>query len=662
MSESQVASVYQQFVDSPLVPMTLRVGVAGHREHTNIRADNDVLIKQITALYSLIHEQLSRCHEHPHASILYASVPPVLRLTSSMADGADRLLLEPALVKEQYELSCILPFTASEYARDFDAASQQAFFQILNRANYQQPDSKVLELDGKRENADFAYRDCAEALVSNCDLLVALYDGEDRGGYGTSWTIKLALSQKIPVIWIDIAHPNNLYFLHRENGETITTPLTAASLYEWLGHTLLFDTVLSSPDETRKGDLTSRVLHRFRTFARESALSYRAQEMPDYNDRGPITVKVGRSNLLHNGFGMLRKLLISPAKIKREVTQHHDKLPASAQISATSSSPDINKFHTPASDAYFAAYLRADRLAGFYASLHRSTFMYIYIFGAAALMVAALAIAFSSPAEYGKTALYCAVIEIGLLALIYILYKRDRYKRLHDRWLEYRCIAEFLRPTLYLSLFSSHFPMRRFRDSEEVLGRNLLGHGGPERCWAYLYTETVLRWVGFSGHNMEPEYLSDALHFTQTHWIKEQYHYHTHNAIAMKQMAKRLIKLSEAMFITTIVVVFAKIGLTLYLPHLYGLSKICGLLAAWLPVTGTTAFAIRNHAEFEISAQRSLSAREILLGYHCKISALATTALTAKEIEETLRELTAQSITETADWLEIYEVKDTETA
>ena len=117
MSESQVASVYQQFVDSPLVPMTLRVGVAGHREHTNIRADNDVLIKQITALYSLIHEQLSRCHEHPHASILYASVPPVLRLTSSMADGADRLLLEPALVKEQYELSCILPFTASEYAR-----------------------------------------------------------------------------------------------------------------------------------------------------------------------------------------------------------------------------------------------------------------------------------------------------------------------------------------------------------------------------------------------------------------------------------------------------------------------------------------------------------------------------------------------------------------
>ncbi len=662
MSEPQVDSVYQQFVDSPLVPMTLRVGVAGHREHSNIRIDNEVLIKKITSLYSLIHGQLQHCHQHPHAKTLYAPAAPVLRLTSSMADGADRLLLEPAVVKEQYELSCILPFAAEEYAKDFDAESQQAFYKTLERAHYRQPDSRVLELDGTRENADFAYRDCAQALVSNCDLLVALYDGEDRGGYGTSWTIKLALSQKIPVIWIDIEHPNDLHFLHREKGETVTTPLTEASLYEWLGHTLLFDTVLSSPDEIRKGDLTSSVLKRFSTFAGESALKFHPEATPDFNDSGPIAVRVGRSNLLHNGFAILKRLLISPAKIKREVTQHHKKLPASAKIKPSPTSPQASHFYSPASHAYYAAYLRADRLAGFYASLHRSTFMYIYILGAAALMVAALAIAFSDPADYGKTALYCAVIEIGLLSLIYLLYKRDRYKRLHDRWLEYRCIAEFLRPTLYLSLFSSHFPMRRFRDSEEVLGRNLLGHGGPERCWAYLYTETVLRWAGFSGNNMTPDYLNEALSFTQTHWIQEQYQYHTHNAIAMKQMAKRLIKLSEAMYVTTIVVVFAKIGLTLYLPQWYLLSKICGLLAAWLPVTGTTAFAIRNHAEFEISAQRSLSAREILLGYHCKISSLATQTLTAKEIEEILRELTAESITETADWLEIYEVKDTETA
>ena len=662
MSDPDVTSIYQQFVDSPLVPMTLRVGVAGHREHASINQNNDVLIKQITTLYSQIHTQLKRCYQHVHAQTLYAKADPVLRLTSSMADGADRLLLEPALVKEHYELACILPFDAHEYARDFDADSQAAFFKLLQKAHYQTTESKVLELDGRRDKADIAYRDCAEVLVKNCDVLVALYDGKDKAGYGTAWTTRLALTEKIPVIWIDTEHPNHLYFLHTENGKTITEPFTESALHEWLGHILLFDTLLSDPEATQKNDLTWRILQRFTMFASEPGLSLSSEIAPNFNDRGPISMTRGRSSLLHNGFACLRRLLISPKKIRQEALLHKQQLPQSAQLTEEKGPLPAEQLHSPASHAYFAAYLRADRLAGFYASMHRSTFMYIYLFGAAALMVAALAIAFSDPDMYGKTALFCALIEMVLLLLIYMLYKRDHYTRLHDRWLEYRCIAEFLRPTLFLSLFSSHFPMRRFRDSEEVLGRNLLGHGGPERCWAYLYTETVLRWTGFSGRKIEGKYLSDALGFTQKHWISEQYHYHTHNAIAMKQMGRRLAKISEGMFIATIIVVAAKILLTQYLPGLYIISKLCGLLAAWLPVIGTTAFAIRNHAEFEISAQRSLSAREVLLGYHCKISSLGTAALTLKEVEGLLRELTAQSITETADWLEIYEVKDTETA
>ncbi|QCZ94057.1 hypothetical protein [Salinimonas iocasae] len=662
MPDRATTSLYQQFADSPLVPMTLRVGVAGHREHASINRNNDTLTRQITTLYSHINSQLKRCYQHEHAQTLYAKAEPLLRLTSSMADGADRLLLDPSLVKQDYELTCVLPFEAHEYAKDFDLYSQNTFFELLKKAHYGTAESKVLELDGRRDNADIAYRDCAEVLVKNCDVLIALYDGKDKGGYGTAWTTKLALSEKIPVIWIDIEHACELYFLHRENGETITEPFTASSLHKWLSHILLFDTLLSPPETTQKNDLTWRILQRFKVFATEPGLSLSSEVWPNFNDRGPIHMIRGRHSPLHNGFACLKKLLISSDKLKQEI--HHDKaqLPPSVKLTEDEGSPQPGRFYSPASHAYFAAYLRADRLAGFYASMHRSTFMYIYLFGAAALIVAALAIAFSDPAIYGKTALFCAFIEMLLLLLIYLLYKRDHYTRLHDRWLEYRCIAEFLRPTLFLSIFSSHFPMRRFRDSEEVLGRNLLGHGGPERCWAYLYTETVLRWTGFSGRKMDQAYLADALNFTQKHWIHEQYHYHTHNAIATKQMARRLARISEGMFIATIIVVAAKILLTQYLPEFYAVSKLCGLLAAWLPVIGTTAFAIRNHAEFEISAQRSLSAREVLLGYHCKISALDSATLTFKEIENLLRELTAQSITETADWLEIYEVKDTETA
>lgn len=660
MLNDDVTDSYHHFVQSARVPMTLRVGVAGHREHSNIRVDNDELIQTIKQLYHLIITQLQRCRAHPHATSLYQDVPPVLRLISSLADGADRLLLESDLVDAPYELAAILPFSVEEYANDFSEQSQQTFHSLLDKAAHGEPDSRVLELDGDRQHSDFAYRDCAEALVRNCDLLVALYDGKERPGYGTAWTVNQALSQKIPVIWIDSEHPNSLYFIQPQNGRITQQTLTLEALYDWLGHLLLFDTILSSSESDEQDGLTQRILQRFTSFNEEAILALDASLSPDFNESGPIVLDKGGRNPLHNGFSVLKRVFTSNDSIDKEMTRHSEELPTHAQISPLTNDDD-QPIHTAANHAYFAAYLRADRLASYYAALHRSTFVFIYLLGAGALIVAALAIALSDPAQYGNASVYCAGIEIILLLLIYVLFKRDKRQQLHDRWLEYRCIAEFLRPTLYLSFFGSHFPMRRFCDNEEVLSRNLLGHGRPERCWAYLYTETVLRWVGFSGYKINDDYLQRALRFTRSQWISQQYRYHSRNALAMNLMGRRLAKMSEYLFVATIVVVCLKVAFGLLPARFYLASKACGVLAAWFPVLGTTAFAIRNHAEFEISAQRSLSAREILLGYNRRLKLLGERPVRLKVVDELLRELTAASITETADWLEIYEVKETET-
>lgn len=661
MLNDDVTDSYHHFVQSARVPMTLRVGVAGHREHSNIRADNNELIEKIKQLYQLITSELQRCRAHPHATSLYQDVPPTLRLISSLADGADRLLLEPDLVAAPYELASILPFSVEDYASDFSESSQKTYYSLLDKAGYNTPASRVLELDGDRQYSDFAYRDCAEALVRNCDLLVALYDGQERPGYGTAWTVNQALSQKIPVIWLDSEHPNSLYFILPQNGNIAQQTLTSDVLYDWLGHLLLFDTILSAPGNQEKDDLTEHILKRFTSFNNEAMLTLDPSLPPDFNEAGPIILGKGSDNPLHNGFSMLKRIFTSSESIDREMNRHSEKLPSHAQISSVTKD-DIQPGHTAANHAYFAAYLRADRLASYYAALHRSTFVFIYLLGAGALIVAALAIALSNPADYGNASVYCAVVEIVLLLLIYVLFKRDKRQQLHDRWLEYRCIAEFLRPTMYLSLFGSHFPMRRFCDNEEILSRNLLGHGRPERCWAYLYTETVLRWVGFSGYKINDDYLQRALRFTRSQWISQQYRYHSRNALAMNLMGRRLAKMSEYLFIATIGVVCMKVAFGLLPARFYLASKACGVLAAWFPVLGTTAFAIRNHAEFEISAQRSLSAREILLGYNRRLKLLGERPARLKAVDELLRELTAATITETADWLEIYEVKETETA
>jgi hypothetical protein len=658
MDNSDPTELYQQFVKSPLVPMTLRVAVAGHREHSNIRVDNDILIEQISSLYKMLYEQLIDCFEHPYAKRLYSAEKPTLRILSSLADGADRLLLESDLVGQQFELSCVLPFNAKEYANDFDPASQTAFYELLDKANYQKPHSRVLELNGSRENSDHAYRDCGDALVKNCDLLVALYDGKQKEGFGTAWTVTLAHRQKIPVVWIDIEHPNEIRFIQHNGTTSSLIEFTKQEMRDWLRHLLLFDTIL---DNQADKELAEKVLCKFDHYAGERALNYNPEEQVDFNDGGPIETKHNIFNPLAHGFSLLKKSLTPRKLVDTKLADYSDNTPSHKDL--TDSVDHLCElFHNPSSHAYYAAYLRADRLANFYATLHRGIFIFIYILGAMALIIAAFAIAVSDPKVYGNLAMYCAMLELVLLISIYVLYRQDHGKELHDKWLEYRCIAEFLRPTLFLSFFGTNYPMRRFRDNEETIGRNLLGHGGAERCWAYLYTETVLRWVGFSGHTINNEYLNTSIDFTRRQWLGKQYHYHTKNAIGMKILGKNLAKISELMFVTTIIVVTVKIGMSLSGIYSFYLSKVLSLLATWLPVLGTTAFAIRNHAEFEISAQRSLSTREMLLSYNHQLQQAQINHLDLEHIDKLLTELTALSITETADWLEIYEVKESETA
>jgi hypothetical protein len=658
MDSTDPKKLYKQFVKSPLVPMTLRVAVAGHREHSNIRVDNNILIEQISNLYKMLYEQLINCYEHPYARRLYSSVRPTLRILSSLADGADRLLLEPDLVGQEFELSCVLPFNAKEYANDFKPSSQTEFYRLLDKAGYSTPSSRVLELNGSRENSDHAYRDCGDILVKNCDVLVALYDGKQKEGFGTAWTVKLANKQKIPVVWIDIEHPNEIRFIQHNGNDTSLIEFTKHEMRDWLRHLLLFDTILDSHADT---ELAEKVLNKFDHYAAEQALSYHPEYLVDFNDGGPIGTKHNFFNPLAHGFSFLKKALTPSKLVNTKLADYSENTPSHKDL--TDSVDHLCElFHNPSSHAYYAAYLRADRMANFYATLHRGIFIFIYILGAMALIIAAFAIAVSDPKVYGNLAMYCAMLELVLLFSIYILYRQDHGKELHDKWLEYRCIAEFLRPTLFLSFFGTNYPMRRFRDNEETIGRNLLGHGGAERCWAYLYTETVLRWVGFSGHTINSEYLSTSIDFTRRQWLGKQYHYHTKNAIGMKILGKNLAKISEVMFVATIVVVTIKIGMSMSGVYSFYLSKVLGLLATWLPVLGTTAFAIRNHAEFEISAQRSLSTREMLLSYNQQLQQAQISNLNLENVDRLLTELTALSITETADWLEIYEVKESETA
>jgi hypothetical protein len=97
---------------SPPKPrLTLRVGVTGHRPNkfapdavTRVRPQLVSVLKRLCAALDTVHRV------HPDA---YDAAPPVLRVISPLAEGADRLVADEALALGA-ELVAPLPF-----ARDF---------------------------------------------------------------------------------------------------------------------------------------------------------------------------------------------------------------------------------------------------------------------------------------------------------------------------------------------------------------------------------------------------------------------------------------------------------------------------------------------------------------------------------------------------------------
>jgi hypothetical protein len=141
-----------------------------------------------------------------------------LGIVSGMAEGADRIVVKLALSRG-FELRCVLPFAAAEYERDF--ASQQSreeFLALLGHA------SRVDELAGNPEARSAAYEAAGRAMLDQCDILLAIWDGRPAAGRGGSAQMaNEAVARRMPIIWID--SENALPPVFRFDGDT---PFAAA--------------------------------------------------------------------------------------------------------------------------------------------------------------------------------------------------------------------------------------------------------------------------------------------------------------------------------------------------------------------------------------------------------------------------------------------------
>jgi hypothetical protein len=105
-------------------------------------------------------------------------------------------------------LECPLPAARDVYRNDFKTAeSRDTFDELLGEA------TAVFELDGQRDGEWLRPSDYARAghiAVSNCDLLIAIWDGQPGQEGGTGQTVREAMHQQVPVVRIDVNDPPSI--------------------------------------------------------------------------------------------------------------------------------------------------------------------------------------------------------------------------------------------------------------------------------------------------------------------------------------------------------------------------------------------------------------------------------------------------------------------
>lgn len=226
--------------------LVFRVAFAGNRDYLTEKEKKELTADQQEALQytrtatvaqkldevlalianRLRHPQVLDAHGQPRTpsvTAYYADAPPVLRLITGLAEGADHhaaLALERLTTTEarrtdgkpvQTQLAAVLGCSVKDYRHSRAATYQPEFDRLVQQCHY------VLALDGiylkdpkdekvgKPQRARL-YRAQATFLLRHADLLVAVVNpGNPGNAGGTMETMREALAFGLPVVLIDVA-------------------------------------------------------------------------------------------------------------------------------------------------------------------------------------------------------------------------------------------------------------------------------------------------------------------------------------------------------------------------------------------------------------------------------------------------------------------------
>jgi hypothetical protein len=599
--------------DDLRLPVAFRVGVTGHR-HLKSEAIAPLRAKIHDCLAMIQAEIALRAGEKRVAEIVRpGAARDAVRIVSPLAEGADRLVAEEGL-KLGAQLRTPLPFAAQDYELDFPD-SVDAFRALLAQ-------SQVFTLDGVRDETTArpaSYQAVGHFVVRNCDLLIAIWDGEpERGVGGTGEIVRFAIALGMTVWWIDetgsrpaklLSNPADLNAL----AEAPSGPAAEAILRA------LVERCVVPPEATpaESSGLLGWIAHLGAGPSEESPLVA-------FLDEKPLP-----PSALWQTYGALMRL-ISPNSARSEAPSE----PAKSEL-----------------ESYWRRlYLTVDSASNEYGDRYRSSYV----------LIALLAVVALSSAASGESllALEIAFIFLELVALVAImaLVGVNHRRRWHERWLSYRLLAELCRKQCLLcgvgGALSGPDLVRLTFDSEESAL-------APREAWVTWYFRAAMRAASFPKGEMAAA-KRRAVEMGRA-LLSEQIVYHKSRLGRMRRAGRRIGMLSELFFGLTLIIALAK-----FLGVLAEYDPIVhwgGLAGAFLSAFAGACVGIRAYAEFSMLERQSAYMIRLLQQANTDFEAAAQNVdkpLSSVRLGGALRATTAAMMQDITGWAHLFRIKTIE--
>ncbi|MCP5015691.1 MAG: hypothetical protein GY938_10540 [Ketobacter sp.] len=557
----------------------------------------------------------------------YDRQPPLLRLVTGLAEGADTLAWQVFQnlgdTSLNIELAAVLPASIDSYIATQDKTHHEVLGDMLQSCAY------VQELDGVHIKPDYvecaqlrseelkridqrralSYRNQSEMLLRHTDILVAVVDIKSQvKAAGTFETIRNALEFNLPVVLVDSSslHVQVLTSIN----ELERAKLFGVEITDWLKllqqqmrNIILGDNEHPSPPTGKDAVVVGGgFLNEF--FASGSRWAGTLSG-PGRTSLGERLWSLLEKHLQHSGEELQNLQTLEPFKTYRD---------------------------------------RATSLNYHYSGCYRGTFLWNYVLAVLAVILAVTSLVMLAVMDSSAT-LYTwlislAAIKLSIVSYIYKSTHMANNEEWNDKSVNYRYLAERMRVMYYLpKLGSFKLPTATpARYATKTVGQNaadwlfdaIVRSTSPltvtDNKTAIVQPETVIMPDGRFIHEVmilrtDP---LDAAQRICNEWVQEQAVYHRRVETSMrrlftlcKEWGERLSKIVVWVVVADIILVLFKAIMHVsddYQATLKLLGAVLILLTAVLPAVVATLNGIRFQSECRRMADRSDFIRRLLVG------------------------------------------------